>query len=382
MIKNLSIENFKCFDKNTSFDLSKVNLFVGYNGRGKSSVIQSFLLLCQTLYHYGKLNTMEVNGEYVQLGLFEDLINISRKGKDPIHFVIETDQKEGHNVVLAYEEKTDAERLGQICELEVDGINYLGKQVMTLDKDSNVTIDLVYENDRYPDGLNTIFQNCNYVAAERKGPSLYEEKRDKSVNNPVGKNGEHVLNNIAKNEALQKEINYWVNRIMDGGGISLKGEDKSSSVLSLNFAMPNASCKDGFKSINCGFGYSYVLSIVVNALTMEKGTLVIENPEAHLHPTAQLRLTELLAKVSSKDIQIFIETHSEHIVNGFRIYALRDDFEMKHDDLSIYFFDEDYSIKHLKVEANGRIKNWPNRFFDQFEWEMTEIIKLGRGIKC
>ena len=165
---------------------------------------------------------------------------------------------------------------------------------------------------------------------------------------------------------------------MDGGNLSLDGEDRTSSVLSLNIGMPNAKRGKGFKAINCVFGYSYVLSIVVNALTMKKGTLVVENPEAHLHPQAQLRLTELLAKAVEKDLQVFIETHSEHIVNGFRIQALHPDMPIGTSDVSIYFFDEDYSVKHLNLEPNGRIKNWPKGFFDQFEWEMTEIIRLGK----
>ena len=379
MINQLKIENFKCFNSEACFDLSKVNLFVGYNGRGKSSVIQSFLLLCQSLCHYGKLYTLEVNGEYVQLGLFEDLINVSRGNKSPIRFSFLTDQKEGNNVLLAYEEKSDAERLGQLCEFWVDGKNYLGKEVSSLD--GKQTHDVFFETDLYPEGVNDIFRNCNYVSADRKGPSLYEEKRDRNINNPVGKNGENVLNSIAKDKKLQEQINFWVSYIMDGGGLKIEGEGKASAVLSLNMSMPNAQEKGRFKAINCGFGYSYVLSIVVNALTMDKGTLIIENPEAHLHPTAQLRLSELLAKMSEKDIQIFIETHSEHIVNGFRIYSLREDINLNHKDLSIYYFDEYYRINHLNVEANGRIKNWPKGFFDQFEWEMTEIIRLGSCVK-
>ena len=379
MIKQLKIENFKCFDAETTFDLSKVNLFVGYNGRGKSSVIQSFLLLCQSICHYGKLHTLEVNGEYVQLGLFEDLLSATRQTKSPIRFKINTDQQEGHDVLLAYEEDSDAERLGKLSELNVDGMEYLGKTVSSLD--GTKTLQVTFESDRYPEGVNDILKKCGYVAADRRGPVLYEEKRDSNPNNPVGKNGENVLNSIAKKKELQKEINHWVGYIMDGGGLALQGEKKDSAVLSLNMEMPNSKNKRSFKSINCGFGYSYVLSIVVNALTMEKGTLIVENPEAHLHPAAQLRLAELLARVSSKGIQIFIETHSEHIVNGFRIYALRDDIERGCDDISIYYFDENYGINPLKVERNGRIKNWPKGFFDQFEWEMTEIIKLGSKIK-
>lgn len=375
MITNLTLENFKCFDKEKSFDLSRVNLFVGYNGRGKSTVVQSLLLLCQSQCHYGDLQSLEVNGDYAQLGIFEDLVSNKNTEKKPIRFVIKTNQKEGREICLAYEEKEDGERQGRVCELVVDETDYLVKKAQSLDLDASREGDILAV-DRYPDAVNTIFQTCNYVAAERRGPSLYEEKCDLQLNNPLGRNGQNVLNAIAKNKKLQKDINGWVDYIMSGGDLTIEGEMKKSAVLSLNLLMPNS--KKSMKAINCGFGYSYVLSIVVNALTMEKGTLIIENPEAHLHPLAQLRLTELLTSILHKDIQIFIETHSEHIVNGFRIYALRKDFPLNHDELNIYFFDQDYSIQHLKVESNGRIKNWPKGFFDQFEWEMTEIIRLGR----
>lgn len=382
MIKQLKLENFKCFNKETSFDLSKVNLFVGYNGRGKSTVIQSLLLLSQSVCHYGDLRTLEVNGDYIHLGLFEDLLNVSNDVKPIIKFSFVTDQKEGSEIFLGYEEKKDSERLGQICDLKADGYDYMVKSVASLDLTEKGTLEVSLIVDRYPNGVNAVFQNCNFISAERQGPTLFEEKRDMSVYNPVGKKGENVLNYIAKNKGLRGEINHWVDYIMNGGDLSLKGNGKDSSVLSLNFSIPEGNNKKSFKAINCGFGYSYVLSIVVNALMMEKGTLIVENPEAHLHPLAQLRLTELLAKISKKDIQVFIETHSEHIINGFRIIALKQDFELNNENLSIYFFDKDFSITHLKVESNGRIKNWPKGFFDQFEWEMTEIIKLGNQVKC
>lgn len=382
MIKQIKLENFKCFNEETIFDLSKVNLFVGYNGRGKSTVIQSLLLLSQSVCHYGDLKTLEVNGDYVNLGLFEDLINVSNDVKSTIKFSFLTDQKEGSEIILCYEEKKDSERLGQICVLKADGYDYMVKSVASLDLKEKGTIDVSLIVDRYPNGVNTIFQNCNFVSAERQGPTLFEEKRDMSVYNPVGKKGENVLNYIAKNEDLREEINHWVDYIMNGGDLSLMGNGKDSSVLSLNFSIPEDDNKKSFKAINCGFGYSYVLSIVVNALMMKKGTLIVENPEAHLHPLAQFRLTELLAKISSKDIQVFIETHSEHIINGFRIIALRQNFSLDNKDLSIYFFDKDFSITSLKVESNGRIKNWPKGFFDQYEWEMTEIMKLGSQVTC
>ncbi|MBO4736793.1 MAG: DUF3696 domain-containing protein, partial [Paludibacteraceae bacterium] len=182
------------------------------------------------------------------------------------------------------------------------------------------------------------------------------------------------------NPNVKDEINNWLSYIMDDGIISIGGDSKDSEVLSLGFCKKNHS--NVFKSIDVGYGYSYVLSIIVNLITIKNGILIIENPEAHLHPMAQLRLTEMISEiVSKKKIQVFVETHSEHIVNGFRIAALKEKFEIHNTDLSIYFFDKDYSVQHLEVQANGRISNWSKGFFDQFEYEMAQIIQLGSKIR-
>lgn len=122
------------------------------------------------------------------------------------------------------------------------------------------------------------------------------------------------------------------------------------------------------------------MSIIVSALIAKEGNiLIIENPEAHLHPKAQLNLSYLLAKLTGNGVQVFIETHSEHIVNGFRIAALKDVFSLNNNDLNIFFFNYDFSITQLKIEENGKIKNWPEGFFDQYQHELAEILKLGRN---
>ena len=89
-----------------------------------------------------------------------------------------------------------------------------------------------------------------------------------------------------------------------------------------------------------GFGYSYILSIVVTALIAKEGDIVIlENPEAHLHPEAQTRLTFMLSKLVAMGIQVFIETHSEHVINGIRLASLKDEYNLKNEDVRIFFLD-------------------------------------------
>ena len=85
MIDTLTITNFKCFSKSHSFNLKRMNVFAGYNGRGKSSVFQTILLLAQSLVHNGHVEELDVNGEFVSLDLFEDLVNCNHTD-NPILF--------------------------------------------------------------------------------------------------------------------------------------------------------------------------------------------------------------------------------------------------------------------------------------------------------
>lgn len=65
-------------------------------------------------------------------------------------------------------------------------------------------------------------------------------------------------------------------------------------------------------------------------------------------------------------------------MNGFRIAALKDDYTLNNNDLNILFFDYDFNIIQLEIEENGKIGNWPTGFFDQYQHELAEILKLGR----
>lgn len=133
------------------------------------------------------------------------------------------------------------------------------------------------------------------------------------------------------------------------------------------------------KSINSGFGYSYIIPILLAALNMKDGCLFIENPEAHLHPYAQSQLMKELVGIANRNnIQLFIESHSEHVINAIRLCTLLEDYDpLTNEDVSIYFFDKDMTITHLKMHSNAQMDNWPKGFFDQAESDSALILKLG-----
>lgn len=402
MLKKIEFDNFKCLS-GKSFDLNKINVFTGYNGRGKSSVIQAILILSQST-RKDDLNSfarLHLNGNFVKLGDFDELLSDTNKYDFSVSMTLSDNID--HNVVLGYEMTNDY-KIGLLNKCEIDGNSYFDTassyQSGTTERKKGEPGDLR----QLPVFLYNHFwsQNLHYVSANRQGPVNFVEREEIPDFFYVGADGSHTINTLsAYNEFITKEMNVdsnddreyniiesvtnWVNEIMNGGGVSVKGTEstedesnilKKSPILKLGFDIKN----DGkvYSSYNVGFGYSYILSIIVTALIAKKGDMVIiENPEAHLHPEAQTRLTFLLAKLGSRGVQVFIETHSEHVINGIRLAALKNEYKIQNDDIRIFFFDRNFDKIDLIIEKTGRIPNWPERFFDQYQHELAEIIKLG-----
>ena len=399
MLKNIEFDNFKCLT-GKSFELDKVNIFTGYNGRGKSSVMQAILMLSQS-YRKDDLTSiryLHLNGEWVKLGDFDELLADENKYSFNLSMRL-SDNATEHIVQLGYEMSDDF-KIGVMNKCVIDTDNYF-------DTLSSISSNATENSDlkQLPVFLYNHFysQNLHYVSADRQGPVNFVAREEVPEFFRVGADGSRTINTLSTyKETINKEMNVdshddseynlltavtnWVSEIMNGGsvrvvGLSSKEKDKlgnpqKSTILKLNFDVKNEG--HDYPSYNVGFGYSYILSIVVTALIAKSGDIVIiENPEAHLHPEAQTRLTFLLAKLGARGVQVFVETHSEHVINGFRLAALKEEYKLKNDDIRIFFFDKDFSKIDLIIEKTGKIPNWPNRFFDQYQHELAEIIKLG-----
>lgn len=406
MLKRIGFENFKCLS-GKSFDLDMVNVFTGYNGRGKSSVMQAILMLSQSVRKddMNSISHLHVNGDFVKLGDFDELLSDPNKYKFSLDMILSNSTD--HEVHLRYD-MTDDYKVGQLDECIIDTVNYF-------DKASSMPLEgAVKENEgagdlkQLPVYLYNQFysQNLHYVAADRIGPVKFVERDEIPDVFRVGADGSRTINTISaykdkvcksmniseddnSEHDLQEAVTMWVNEIMHGGSVSVvgnatrsideQGKSKKSTILKLDFGVKN----DGhtYPSYHVGFGYSYILSIVVTALIAKENDIVIvENPEAHLHPEAQTRLTFLLAKLGARGVQVFVETHSEHVISGFRLAALKKEYALKNDDVRIFFFDYDFSMIPLRIEPNGKIPGWPDRFFDQYQKELAEILRLGAQV--
>ena len=102
--------------------------------------------------------------------------------------------------------------------------------------------------------------------------------------------------------------------------------------------MRTSNAVDFHSPVHTGFGLTQVLPIVVAALSADEGDiLLVENPEVHLHPAGQALMGQFLAKVALAGVQVIVETHSDHILNGVRV-AVASKQLLGANDVAIHFF--------------------------------------------
>ena len=137
---------------------------------------------------------------------------------------------------------------------------------------------------------------------------------------------------------------------------------------------------DFHRSVHVGFGLTQVFPIIVAALSRTEGDLLlIENPEVHLHPAGQAMMGCFLAEVAAAGVQVLIETHSDHILNGIR-RAVKAGL-LAPEDLAIHFFrdrdSEGEQVISPTIDRAGNIDVWPKGFFDQFDKDMNHFAGWG-----
>lgn len=147
-----------------------------------------------------------------------------------------------------------------------------------------------------------------------------------------------------------------------------------SDVMGLRYGQMSIMGEESTNAINMGFGVSYVLPVVVALLKARKGELLIlENPEAHIHPKGQRKIGELIARAAANGVQIIVETHSDHILNGIRLAVKYGQIQPGQVGLNYFYIyhDDEGMIKHdmtsPEILPDGSLSNWPEGFFD--EWD-------------
>ena len=378
----MQIQNFKCFQNSKTFEFSKLNLLTGINGRGKSSLLQTILILSQSAGGNRNLKKLIINDELLSLGNYDDIKNSETPRGENIRFNLKFDSPQIEEAAIIYAENPDEALLAECVKIEIK---------------SQGKVSVAKPNSReYEEIVSPLVESIkkiHFVSADRLGPVKYVDKTSMPEFVRVGSRGEHAINILANSSILNNVNNIlylgndsasiiqqtteWLGYILEGAKIDIKGREKDSSVLYM--LLNNKNNSYNYKPINVGFGYSYILPLIVTGLIAKPGeTIIIENPEAHLHPKGQSKISEFFARVASCGVQVFIESHSEHILNGLRVSAMNPQIAIKHDELAIHYFSESFDSEKLTMDKKGKIPNWPYGFFDQQEIDLANIFKYSK----
>lgn len=397
MIDRLSLTNFKAF-RRIDLPLGPLTLLTGLNSSGKSSVLQALALLHQsytagTLDHSGEIagergqlgllvlhdDGLLLNGELVTLGTGRDVLHEDFTGDEPqitlgvdegpYHYAWTVDYEAEQNLLPLIDadlpltsESTRSRPLGEAAVIPryfTAGFQYLHA-------------DRISPAEFYPrDHQTAIKRGFLGVRGEHTVNFLRHHARDEVPDGPL----RHPR---AQSALLLEQAAAWMGELCPRVDLRADAIGGTDSVrLSYGFdGGPLGTTNHRRRPANVGFGLTYALPIVVACLTARPGSLVLlENPEAHLHPHGQTRMAALAAAAAAHGAQLIVETHSDHVLNGVRL-AVKEG-RLAPEQAVLHYFRGDGTgaeVVSPRVDRDGLLDQWPEGFFDELENTLDRLL--------
>ena len=391
MLTKLHIDNLKCF-KEFSLRLAPLTLLTGFNAAGKSTSIQSLLLLAQALRGGPRNWKIPLNGELVQLGTPGDALHDGAAGELVIG--IETDK-----VRLAW--SLTAEDRSQSHSMTVSHIQWQSDIDHGIYIRDNELLDGILPRaaDKGIKSVTDVIANTIYISAIRSGPDdVYPiPTSPEPIPADVGVRGEYSawwIERMGEDDIdtkrfhpsevatiFRRQLNAWAGTLFPGAQVNAT---RIPNTQFCQLALRNHESDKWRKPSNIGYGLTYALPILVAGLIARPGQiLVIDSPEAHLHPMGQSQMGRFLAMVAASGVQVIVETHSDHVLNGMRLAV----FEKKliPEQVAVHFFnsrpreaDEHAHVISPRLDIKGNLSEWPGGFFDQAENDLTILAGWGQ----
>ena len=335
MITHIKIKQFKCIgDEDLTF--KNLTILTGLNSAGKTSVIQSILLMS---HYFGEKRFLSEN-------------------------------------VLDFTTNKNRYLNAKEFSIEING-TYLRKNIDAINKEGHLS-------------HFTIEEDVFYVGANRFGP---EEFALYSSENKIGKNGEFIFGYYEQNkrnvieksliknthsDTLQSNLDYWLSYILDAE-VELITEKVAASQVKVSYKFNKL---PALSPESLGAGTSYVAKILIVCLLAKKGNiLLLENPEIHLHPKAQAKLGEFFASIAHNGIQVILETHCENLIDKIRYEIYQN--HIHNDDVVIYYKeDSNICFEKINFDRTGHFlrenqesnDTFPASFFGT---NLTELLEMG-----
>lgn len=422
MLTSLQLRQFKAWADTGEVVLAPVTLLLGTNSSGKSSLTQSLLLLKQTVespdrtihlnlggdersdyFHFGDFNSVLKQGapgrqfqirfgfrrggqhDRISAGRFEGTYGQTATGAVVIHtlrlglgadgqgpcFRVQRRDKGAFSVYVEPEAVTRGKSPDYAPERSIA----LSSRALTLLGESGALAqDLSLAIRRELEGL-------IYLGPLRQKPER-DYRWTKAQPGSIGLDGRQAIDVLLASALLPgperhrilTSVSHWLRRMDLADELQVRQIGRSSRYeVVIDSQQVCANLRD------VGIGISQVLPVLTVAFFAPPGaTVILEEPEIHLHPLAQAVLAELFVAVSrERGIQFIVETHSEYLFRRMQTLIARQHLAV--DDCVLYFVERQASgsrLRRLDVDPCGRVSNWPERFFGDALAETEEQARL------
>ncbi|MFM5181552.1 DUF3696 domain-containing protein [Aeromonas veronii] len=387
-LSSISLKNFKSFE-GLYVSLSNLNVFAGANSVGKSTIIQSLLLLKQNdeNVRLSILTPSGIEGGALIIPRFDLNGPLVKLGQDGgLLYIDALDDEISMKIGNAY---------GEVHVSNCNGSDWVLNLVDANVEDIPESIrrnKMLYQISL----LRQIMPDFKYLSTNRASPNIIYPLSNADVDDEsLGIYGQFTAHYLAKNKSKSLKINElihsesqtdhllenvskWLSEITENIDVSAKIiPEANQAALTYNYSYGGNRTRP-LTPINVGFGVTHVLPVITQLLIAEPtDILIIENPEAHLHPKGQANLARLICLVASKGVQIILETHSDHILNSIRVCTKEGIISKEMS--KVYFFQRKVDslssfATEISINDDGSVDSWPSGFFDEWDNQLDKLL--------
>lgn len=431
MLRRIGLQNFKCW-RELDIELAPITLFFGVNSSGKTAILESLLMLKQTAKGFDPGQHINFGGDenrdYVNLGSYQDLafdhaadervgINLSWETASHVMYITDAREVEEDNISsITYDVAWGIDQHIYVGRLRYKA-ELLKRQTAWVDVwrdgDSQYLLQTSFASEddepervgspqscyklphtanyetrygsriaslRFEHEFGRLTSKIRYMGPLRARPNRYYPwtgVRPDTIA-PDGNNAiDALIASSRSNEQLANNVAFGLTEIEIVEAFTIRTIDANIGLYEIKATI------DGVESslVDVGFGVSQVLPVIAMLMDAPKGSIVLlEQPELHLHPNAQAELADLLLDVAEKrDLQLIIESHSEHILRRFqrRIAEAESKFATP-DNVRAYFCvptDKGSVASDIKIDRFGQIANWPDKFLGDISGDLHTMAK-------